>query len=74
MTNHLPQANGHVMDMAQLQDALASTPSLIEKHGLQFQDGHRLITIPAEFALGVSNAVADALAQMVAEEELRAHK
>ncbi len=74
MSEHLLHNTAHVMDMDQLQEALASTPSLIGKYGLQFEDGNRLISIPAEFALGGSNAVADALAQMIANEELRAHR
>ena len=74
MSKNLPHNTAHLMNMDQLQEALASTPGLIEKYGLQFQDGNRLISIPAEFALGVSNAVADALAQMIAEEDLRGQR
>lgn len=58
------------MGMTQLQDALANTPSLIAKYGIQFQDGNRQISIPAEFAFGISHAVADALQEMIADKEI----
>lgn len=70
MATQLPNGNRHVMDMNQLQDALSNTPRLVEKYGIQFQDGNRLISIPPEFAFDISHAVADALERMIAEKEI----
>lgn len=60
----------HRMNMAQLQDALQNTPALVEKHGLQFEDGNRLITIPPEFSYVLACAISAALTEMIFEAEL----
>lgn len=72
MTPLKPQP--HVMNMAQLQDALSNTPNLVEKYGIQFHDGNRLISIPPAFSFAIAGAVQDALREMIAEQEIVNHK
>jgi len=51
----------HLMTPSEIRDALKCTPTLIENHGIQFQDGHRLISIPPLFSAVIAEAVATTL-------------
>jgi len=70
MDSELLAIQPHVMKMAELQIALNTTPKLLEKNGIQFHDGHRIISIPAEYSLVIAGAVAHALNEMIFEVEM----
>jgi hypothetical protein len=57
----------HKMTPAQLEEALAATPDLILKKGIQFHDGQRIVSIPAAFCYEISEGVAIALRDMLAD-------
>jgi hypothetical protein len=68
----------HIMNATEVVSALEgipglqSTPRLIRDYGIQFQDGHRLISIPPFFAGRVADAVEDALKCMNSNPEIMA--
>lgn len=55
----------HKMTTAQLQEALAASPDLILKNGIQFHDGQRIVSIPAAYSYEIAEGVAIALRDML---------
>ncbi|BDT74007.1 hypothetical protein os4_35600 (plasmid) [Comamonadaceae bacterium OS-4] len=58
------------MNMDQLQAALEASPAQILQNGIQFHDGQRQVNIPAAYSYEIAAAVAMALREMVADQDL----
>lgn len=64
MKTLMAEAEKNVMTPVEVEDALQSTPSLVRRHGIQFNDGHRLISIPQYFCEDIANSIYKTLEEM----------